>query len=444
MKSFGSPVPGSSLGVAPLLADAAFVGFLVLFLTSADGFLTYFTFQSYHRWYWVSAVLLVLCQLPCGLSLYSFSMSSPAGVCSVMQAVHVVLIVVTTAANGLTTDDWAYRAVLETVLACVLTLVSVSSASAFVLRRGAVSLLLWLTRVLGLLNVLAVASPWLNHRFGFATVTSRLQTVTFNPNTTGGFAAFAASSAVVLLLHRSPLHHYAGVEVSLHLALAVSVAVLSGSRGALAALFGLFVLLLAWVFLFSRSRWRFGFAVFSLVLAAIIIGTVYRLLAPGAQTVLLRRWTWFFLFGSGGGADPMLGRALSTRQRLSLARYTLDVGLRARGLGAGGGTARYMTGYGWTDNGWPLSSHNTYLEMFAEQGLLGVLALLWFHGALVRNAARSSLRPLPLFVAGQLAVWWMVFGTGTTVPAGLPVLLSVFAVLAEGPRGSSPLRIRRA
>ena len=416
------PFRGSAAG---LLADVAFVFFLCLLLSSVDGLLTHFTSQSSHRWYLMAALAVLVCQWPVGVRLSVFSISSPSGVFVWMHIVHCILIVGTTVANGLTEDAWAVRTIREHMLALVLSFVSVFGGSGFASRRSPVRLLLLLARVLGCHNGFALVSPWLNHRFGFQAVTGRLHTVTTNPNTTGGLAAFGGAAALVLLLQG------ARWELVCYFVLSVSVSALSGSRGAIAALLVLAVLMSRRAVLQARRRWRLPFLLVALGLTILTIAAVYRLLAVSAQVLLLRRWTWFFSLGPGLKVDPTVRRVLSTRQRVFLARHALKVGLAARGLGAGAGAARYMTDYGWTDNGWPLSSHNTYLELFAEQGVLAVLALLWFQLSLVRASSRSYGTPFPLLVAGQLGVWCMVFGSGTTYPPGLVALLGTVGVLAQ-------------
>jgi O-antigen ligase len=177
---------------------------------------------------------------------------------------------------------------------------------------------------------------------------------------------------------------------------------------------GLIVLLAAagFVVVFMQRNWISGWVPFTLACLIVFLLRVWRanraaavilaVLLIAAAIVLYQP-----VFQYAGGQQEV---DLSWGGRLALYRLTLDVVKEHPILGLG--PAAYRA-YGWTRSLWlgvgrafyqrmNLSSHNNYIDIYAQQGLVGLALFLWFVAEVALLQGRLAHQPLDGFQEGYV------------------------------------------
>ncbi len=165
---------------------------------------------------------------------------------------------------------------------------------------------------------------------------------------------------------------------------------------------GVILLALGVLFSYSRAAWL------NLVVALVVMLAVLLLRRRSTRTTARLLAVLFVALVSGVGAIAITGSGSFLQERAGLQSYDSSrFGAQAAGISLG---EHHLLGVGpgQVDVILPLSTHNTYVRAFAEQGPLGLLLLLALVLGTLGFAARNALRGRDTYGIGSaalLAAW---------------------------------------
>ena len=288
-------------------------------------------------------------------------------------------------------------------LLLVFVLFGFSSAKRWADRAVLLGDVRWVSRLLTVVLAVGLVGHFTSAAFAAPATLDRYQGVLFNPNYAGIAAALAFLGTLIARVRAA--------EVLLLAPVSALALMLSGSRGAIAAtLVGLLVLLLQ-----SRSLGRLVPYLWGTGVAL----TVTAMLRPDFFGYITQ-----YALQVRDASDPTSGRA-------DIYSMFWNRFLEQPLLGVGFGGAELTLGSGSLRGSYVILTHNVYLTVLVELGIVGAVAFGIFLWGVVRSAGRQS--PFAaLFVAVLVfeLTETTLFGFGN--PVALVEWIAVFAYAASG------------